>query len=176
MKYNNRAYITRNEADLLSRLAESSKADIVEIGTWEAGTTEILAQSTKHAVWSIDNYSFPGMDPSVTYKNWLEKYDNVALIIGDSQKVGKLWQKDIGLLFIDGSHKYTDVKADYHIWSQYVIPGGFILFHDSAKCQKPTLSNNRVSGMHGVVKFVNELNDRVEIIDSISVFQKEEYR
>jgi len=85
MKYNNRARISKNEADLLSKLAASSKADIVEIGTYLAGTTEILAQNTKCAVWSIDNYSEHQMDPSITYKYWLAKYENVALIIGDSQ-------------------------------------------------------------------------------------------
>lgn len=54
----------------------------------------------------------------------------VIPIMSDSVKVGKVWQLPIDLLFIDGGHKYAEVKADYKTWGHFVKPGGVIAFHD----------------------------------------------
>ena len=35
------------------------------------------------------------------------------------------------LLFIDGDHTYEGAKADFDRWSEYVRPGGHLLFHDA---------------------------------------------
>lgn len=43
---------------------------------------------------------------------------------------GKGWDKDIGLLFIDGDHRYNYVKIDIELWARWVVSGGKILFHD----------------------------------------------
>jgi cephalosporin hydroxylase len=38
--------------------------------------------------------------------------------------------RPIDLLFIDGDHSYTGVKADFLAYRQFVRPGGLIAFHD----------------------------------------------
>ena len=35
------------------------------------------------------------------------------------------------LIFIDGNHSYDNVKEDFEMWSQCLVEGGVIGFHDS---------------------------------------------
>lgn len=74
----------------------------------------------------------------------LEFYDNikkfgvsnVVIPIQDYSEMaykkglGKEWNLPIGLLFIDGDHRYNYVKLDVKLWAKNVTSGGKILFHD----------------------------------------------
>lgn len=40
------------------------------------------------------------------------------------------WRYHIDFLLIDGDHKYSQVKSDYHHFSRFVRKGGIICFHD----------------------------------------------
>lgn len=42
------------------------------------------------------------------------------------------WEKPIALLFIDGLHDYINVSRDFHHFEAWVVPGGYIAFHDYA--------------------------------------------
>lgn len=59
-------------------------------------------------------------------------------IQGNSQGVGigasrqAFPNNDVDLLYIDGDHSYSGVKADYENYQQLVRPGGVIVFHDVA--------------------------------------------
>ena len=44
----------------------------------------------------------------------------------------------IGVLHIDASHEYEDVRADFEAWERYVAPGGFIVFDDVPSWPGPT--------------------------------------
>ena len=48
-----------------------------------------------------------------------------------SQEVAKTWNKQIDILFIDGSHEYESVLFDYKTFSPFVRKGGLIIFHDT---------------------------------------------
>lgn len=48
----------------------------------------------------------------------------------DEKGNGKEWDLDIGLLWIDGDHRYNYVKKDIQLWAKHVIGGEKILFHD----------------------------------------------
>lgn len=56
--------------------------------------------------------------------------NSVIPIIGRSEIIGQAWKTPLALLFIDGSHAYESVLNDYQIWSQHIIPGGYLVFHD----------------------------------------------
>lgn len=43
---------------------------------------------------------------------------------------GNKWNKDIGLLWIDGDHRFNYLKMDIDLWAKHVISGGLIIFHD----------------------------------------------
>lgn len=55
------------------------------------------------------------------------------------------WDEPISLLFIDGLHDYTNVARDFSHFEQWVLPGGYIAFHDYADYYP------------GVQAFVNEI-------------------
>jgi len=56
--------------------------------------------------------------------------NTVIPIVGRSEIVGRAWRTPLSLIFIDGSHVYESVLADYEIWQGNLIPGGYIIFHD----------------------------------------------
>jgi hypothetical protein len=55
------------------------------------------------------------------------------------------WDKPIQILFIDGLHDYTNVARDFFQFERWVVPGGYIAFHDYAEYYP------------GVKSFVNEI-------------------
>jgi hypothetical protein len=55
------------------------------------------------------------------------------------------WDKPIGLLLIDGLHDYAHVARDFFHFEAWVVPGGYVAFHDYADY------------FPGVKVFVNEL-------------------
>jgi hypothetical protein len=54
----------------------------------------------------------------------------VEVIIGLSVEAARTWNKPIHLLFIDGSHHYEDVLADFNCFFGHVVEGGIVAFHD----------------------------------------------
>jgi hypothetical protein len=61
-------------------------------------------------------------------KNGLTPY--VTPIKDTSGEVGKHWDRPIDFLFIDASHDYVDVLADFETFFPHVVPGGVVAFHD----------------------------------------------
>ena len=55
---------------------------------------------------------------------------NVVAVVGESAKVGAVWETPLAFLFIDGGHSATAAHADYEIWSPHVISGGLMAIHD----------------------------------------------
>lgn len=52
-------------------------------------------------------------------------------LCGDSAKFGTYWKRGfIDLVFIDGDHTYTQVKADIQSWLPHIKPGGILCGHD----------------------------------------------
>jgi predicted O-methyltransferase YrrM len=61
-------------------------------------------------------------DCQTTNVVWIEQFSFDAV---------KTWNKPIDFLFIDGDHSEQGVTRDWNEWSQFVIPGGIVAFHDS---------------------------------------------
>jgi predicted O-methyltransferase YrrM len=111
----------------------------------------------KHAIYSID------IDPNVTTysKEWIDKAelgDYVRLSVNDSASMHEAvlaeayLQGPPQLVFIDSSHQYNHTMDELNLWYQRVVPGGFIVLHDTsvfAKCFD-------VSGSGGVGRAVDE--------------------
>jgi len=57
---------------------------------------------------------------------------------------------DVGIIYIDGSHKYGDVKKDIELWWEKVAPGGWIGGHD--------MSGYAIGVCRAVVEFANKTN------------------
>jgi len=56
--------------------------------------------------------------------------ERVTPIRADSREVAKVWQRQIGLLFIDGEHTYKGIQADYEGFHKHIPEGGWLAIHD----------------------------------------------
>ena len=117
------------------------KSNIVEIGSFKGRSTCCLASAcrgTRKRVYAIDTFS--GNDSDFGYRNFFHEFSRnmkrvrvakyVNPVAGISSEIVKAWSKPIHMLFIDGSHEYTDVLADFEGFYPHVVPGGIVAFHD----------------------------------------------
>ncbi len=56
--------------------------------------------------------------------------DAVVAVIGSSPTVASNWATPLGLVFVDGGHAFDVALADFEGWARFVLPGGFLVFHD----------------------------------------------
>lgn len=116
-------------------------AVIVEIGSFQGRSTVSFGLgclgSNKH-IYAID--LFEGDNDMYGSGDFQDQFmrnirscgveSHVTPIKQHSLKVAATWDKPIDVLFIDGSHEYEDVKADFDAFYPHVKKGGIIAFHD----------------------------------------------
>jgi hypothetical protein len=129
------------EAVLLSRLAsEVEEGCIVEIGSWRGMSTIALARGARVPVYAIEPHEhFVGVlggvfgpdDRRAFFENLLEAgvVEQVRLVNLSSEVVTPGWQLPVGLLWIDGDHRYEAVKRDFTCWEPHLR--GKVAFHDA---------------------------------------------
>jgi len=129
--------------ELLSKLTPHVKKGVIlEIGAKRGGTTVAMAKVARVPIYTIDMWDLtfletkdtrPRVHKDITNHQYFAgatKGLNVIGIKGLSGEIAKVWEKPIGLLFIDGDHSYEGCKADYNGFAKYIIPGGYLVFHD----------------------------------------------
>ena len=155
---------------------------IVEIGSWKGKSTSCLAYAVKERkkglVYAIDTWE-GSLEHQETLKNYtinqlynefienmtsLDLLDYIYPIKMDSIEASRNWpiSRQIGLLYIDGSHDYLSVKNDFEFWSPLITTGGYIIFDDVPSWPGPT-------------KLVNELPKfyrQLELRGNQVIFQK----
>ena len=124
---------TKQEKLLLWNLAGVVRSGaVVEIGSFEGYSTIILAKAIKAShsageVYAIDPHTGIGCESdevvlSSVGDTWSRFNDNVRQVgVADivqgrkmtSEEAAESWEKPIGLLFIDGSHRYEDVNPHF---------------------------------------------------------------
>jgi|SRR5579859_4659802 len=117
-----------------------SGSNIVEIGSYKGRSTCSLAlgcQGTNKRVFAVDPFDggpdLPRADSLQEFSRNLRRCgvsEYVEPIVGISVDVSKNWNKPIQILFVDGSHKYEDVVADFAGFFPHVVTGGIVAFHD----------------------------------------------
>jgi predicted O-methyltransferase YrrM len=129
------------EAELLTRLAgEVEEGCIVEIGSWRGMSTIALAKGAHVPVYAIEPHEqFVGVlggvfgpdDRRAFFENLLEAgvVEQVRLVNLSSEVVTPGWQLPVGLLWIDGDHRYEAVKRDFMCWEPHLR--GLVAFHDA---------------------------------------------
>jgi len=96
---------------------------IVNIGIFRGATMYCM-----HA--GAPNAHIVGIDTVYPQGHKLDPRMKAEIIIGDSGKLHKNFNKIIHLLFIDGDHHYAAVKKDIAGWTPKVEIGGYVIFHD----------------------------------------------
>jgi predicted O-methyltransferase YrrM len=151
------------------------KSTIVEIGSYRGKSSIALglaAKKTNSRVYCIDPHDeFTGVAGGVfgpkdlaVKLNVINRYhlgEIVFPICMGSEAIGKVWDKPINLLWIDGDHRYEAVKTDFVLFSPFIKKNGCIIFHDS--------------DMEGVAKCISELDKEkyleIKTIRSMKVFK-----
>ncbi len=143
--------LTLNEGRYLCRLAQLNpgKGPIVEIGSWKGKSTIWLALGAMAVrgdkVYAIDPHT-PLLeegyveDTEADFRRNIEEAEidsQVVSMVMTSEEAVKGWNKPVGLLWIDGDHRYEQVKRDFLLWEPHVIEGGIIAMHDTIRKKGP---------------------------------------
>lgn len=129
---------TREEDELL-RQAAAGQTCIVEIGVAEGASAAALrsTMALDGTLYLIDPFHLSRWKPINGMKRtarravgavprgrvvWIEKFSDDAI---------PGWSTPIDLLFVDGDHQEEAVARDWKNWSQFVVAGGLVVFHDA---------------------------------------------
>ena len=178
---NLRSWMTLLEQEAIAKYAKKCHSLVIELGTFRAGTTEILCQNVPAdcVVITIDNYNtidlkgYSDYNPIEIYE-YLKKYPNCIVVVGDSALTAILVQNTYGLdhpcsgmsvdmVIVDAGHDYNDTKRNAIAWKDYTR---YLIFHDYDPSREA-----------GVVKAANEIRDSgdwtvMEMIDSLLILER----
>lgn len=132
----------------LGYVFSASKSNILIVGCFHCfdvvlASKILKAQGKPYRVYGIDIFD-PNWHPENELLAYLRGIDfdtaqkicaeygegNIILLQGKSQVVGKNLEENFGVVYLDGSHEFEDVKLDFEIFSPKIIPNGFLCFHD----------------------------------------------
>ncbi|MDX1530869.1 MAG: class I SAM-dependent methyltransferase [Rhodothermales bacterium] len=169
-----------DECLLLMELAAAVEdGAIVEIGSYRGRSTVALAIGSQcgngRPVYAVEPHEefvgefgahFGPADRTAFFKNVLRCHasETVRLINLPAETVARSWDLPIGLLWIDGDHRYEAVKKDYEMWTPHLRPGTLVCFDDSA------------TGKGGPHRLVSELTQSgayrtVEVVGKVTVLR-----
>jgi predicted O-methyltransferase YrrM len=119
---------------------------IVEVGSWRGRSTAALALGSQRAyrvpVYAIEPHEefrgiggaeFGSADRVVFFQNMLRvgTLDVVRLVNLSSEYVTRSWPMPVGLLWIDGDHRYRGVRNDILCWLPHLRPDATVFFDDA---------------------------------------------
>jgi predicted O-methyltransferase YrrM len=116
---------------------------ILEIGAYLGRSTSCLAfgcTRTEKRVYSIDTFCGNETDfiSEDFFETWQHNINSCGLgayvhpLKGWSRSFYETWCQPIHFLFLDGSHQFEDIVADFDAFFPHVIPGGCVALHDVA--------------------------------------------
>jgi predicted O-methyltransferase YrrM len=143
--------LTRKECEYLHRLAQGSpgKGVIVEIGSWKGRSTICLALGSMSVggekVYAVDPHKpfaeegYAEDTEAAFRKNIREARVDAHVIpmVMTSEEAARGWHQPVRLLWIDGDHRYEQVKRDFALWEPHVVEGGVVAMHDTIRKKGP---------------------------------------
>ncbi|MCB9209761.1 MAG: class I SAM-dependent methyltransferase [Ignavibacteriales bacterium] len=125
----------------------TTSGEVLEIGSFRGKSTVALAKSVeffdiKNKINAVDPFILESVtDP--LYKSEIPIKDEFLNNLKDhnvenkveffhmkSEELGKMWNKKIRLLWIDGDHTYHGAKTDLETFLPYLKKGAIVAFHD----------------------------------------------
>jgi precorrin-6B methylase 2 len=127
-------YMLEDELSWLGQQAQFRKT-IVEIGSYLGRSTCALAANTQGTVYALDDWEgprdVPDANPNTVFDRYVlnvARYSNIVSMRCDHARPPELPSPD--MVFIDGSHKYEDVRRDIAYWKSKLAIGGLLCGHD----------------------------------------------
>ena len=127
-------------------VAELRPRAALEIGTFRGGTLFIHSRlATPDA--TLISIDLPGSllgkiwrwGHTPIFNRFTQNGQTLRLLRADSHSKETLMTvskflngRQLDLLFVDGDHSYTGVRADFEMYAPFVRPGGVVAFHDIA--------------------------------------------
>ncbi len=102
------------------RHAGNDTARLFAVDLWTTGQGRTFEHYSSTETWEIFQRQLTEMGLA----------ERVKAVVSPSVEASKRRKRPIHLLFIDASHKYKDVLADFRAWGKFVPAGGVIAFHD----------------------------------------------
>ena len=144
-------WLSDPEAKLLYDTVSSLKGlgAIVEIGSWCSKsltylTSCAISNGNKSEIISIDPFIHSTGEPNGKYCTFIDNLtqngfvERVTHIKEKSQVVGQNFDKPIEFVYIDGFHRYEEVKQDFELFFDNVVESGFLALHDVGAYEGPT--------------------------------------
>lgn len=156
-----KGFLSETEGEALYRIALEScvNGPCLEIGSYCGKSTLYIGfacKEKKSILFSIDHHrgseeQQPGeeyFDPDLfdyqsfqmdTFRAFRKTLADAALedtvvpLVCRSSVAARAWQTKLSMIFIDGGHSLEAVETDYRLWSEHLLPGGYLLFHDIFK-------------------------------------------
>ncbi|UCG59729.1 MAG: class I SAM-dependent methyltransferase [Phycisphaerales bacterium] len=141
-------FLSEREVRFLALLAAcpTAEGEILEIGSFKGKSTIVLAKSAlltgKDNVVAVDPLTSPSItDPALSgaesslkdlqanlrdagVENCVEFHHEY------SSELAEGWNRNVRLLWIDGDHTYSGTKADFEMFSPFLVNGGIVAMHD----------------------------------------------
>ena len=153
-----KGFLSEEEGEKLYSLAleSSKKGPILELGSYCGKSTIYIGSAVKDnnsLLYAVDHHrgseehqvgeeyhdpdlydaAADAVDSLPALRSNLRRFeleDSVLPIVGSSEMVGKFWNINLSMVFIDGGHSLESALADYRIWSCRLISGGYLAIHD----------------------------------------------
>ena len=153
-------WLARDEANRLFQLAASLKeGDIVETGSYQGRSTVALCAGSSvgvgKPVFAIEPHEefvgvqggrFGAKDRAAFFRNMLRTklFPTVRLVNLRSEVIVHGWRQPIGLIFIDGDHRYSGVRRDFFAWKPFFLKGAIVVFGGIKATGPAALATERV--------------------------------
>lgn len=130
------------------------KGRLLETGTGWGHSSQFFSKVLPGwSIYTVDGFGLYG-DGRIYSNNLIEMIEkvedvvrnhkpNVIQILGNSQAIN--WELPLDVLYIDADHTYEGCKADFDLYSPFVVKGGLVIFDDYIQ------DNNPANGVKKVV-------------------------
>lgn len=116
-----------NSKELIGIVSSHQKSVFVDLGVRFGISSEIMlinSENNQNKVYGVD------VDLSLISSE-LRENKNYFPILGDSTTIGKYWNENINVLFVDTFHIKEQVLCELYYWFPHIVENGYVIFHDS---------------------------------------------
>jgi hypothetical protein len=118
--------------------------EAIEVGSWVGSSALVLAEVFQQT-FCIDHWQGnPGDRLGEIAKRYATEelleafcgnmgnllFERVFPVQGTSDFWAAIWPKKVALVWIDGDHRYDQVRSDILLWRRHVLRGGILCGHD----------------------------------------------